>query len=266
MTHSLALQKYTILAQVLLIHNTFNPLFTPSNPSSFASILFEVFKMSQLNDKSRDQEKPTWTTEIFYREKNGRYHQSQRTRCTNHEAMRVLLDRYPLPSPEDLLLKDCQTRRDKVPPVNKTDTPAPPPAVGKKQQGRNRTGKPPRFPVHQLPSSLTSLPVRSRPLPASDRECDKCHGTGRVTKNEKRASPPSEFTNRNETRSASKSSNGQRDAGSYRKNKYKKNRPAQPKSLQEHALANKEEFVVVDPSERGDEGEDGWEMDFSIGE
>lgn len=38
MTHHLALQKYTILAQVLLVHNTFNPLFTPSNPSSFASI------------------------------------------------------------------------------------------------------------------------------------------------------------------------------------------------------------------------------------
>lgn len=46
----------------------------------------------------------------------------------------------------------------------------------------------------------------------------------------------------------------------------KKNRPAQPRSLEGHALANKEEFVVVDPSESGDEGEDAYEMDFSIGE
>ena len=222
--------------------------------------------MSQLKDTSWDQEKPIWTTETFYREKNGRYHQSQRTRCTNDEGRRVLLDRYPLPSPEDLLFKDCQIRRDKVPPVKNTGTPAHPPAVGKKQQGRNRTGKLPRFPVHQLPFSLTSLPVRSHQPPASDRECDKCHGTGRVPKNEKRASPRGEFTNRNETRSGSKSSNGQRDAGSYGKNKCEKNRLAQPKSLQGHALANKEEFVVVDPSESGDEGEDAYEMDFSIGE
>ena len=222
--------------------------------------------MSQLKDESWDQEKPIYTTEILYLEKNGRVHKKGHAKCTNPEAPRVLLDRYPLPSSEYPPPKGCQTRRDKVPPFKDTGTPAPSRAVSQKQQGRKRTGKPSLFLVHELPSSLTSLPIRSRQPSASDRECDKCHGTGRVPTNKIRASRPGDSTNRMESRSASKSSNGKRDAASYHKNGYKNSRPAQPKSLQGHVLANKEEFVVVDPSDRGDEGEDGYEMDFSMGE
>ena len=175
--------------------------------------------MSQLKDKSWDQEKPIYTTETFYLEKIGQVHEKGHVKCTNPEALRVLLDRYPLPSPEYPLLKGRQTRRDKVPPFKDTGTPAPSRAVSQKQQGRNRTGNPPPFPVHQLPSSLTSLPVRSRQPSASDRECDKCHGTGGVPTNKNGASRPGDSTNRMESRSAPKSSNGKRDAGSYRMNK-----------------------------------------------
>ena len=222
--------------------------------------------MSQLKDKSWDQKKPIYTTGIFSLEKNGRVHEKGHAKCTNPKALRVPLDRYPLPSPEYPLLRGCQTRRDKVPPSKDTGTPAPSRAVSQKQQCRKGTGNPPPFPVYQLPSSLTSLPVRSRQPPASDRECDRCHGTGRVPTNKNRASRLGDSTNRMETRTASKSSNGKRDAGSYRKNGYKNNRLARPKSPQGHALANKEEYVVVDPSDGGDDERDGWEMECPMGE